>query len=310
MIGSNTPLVSVIIPARNRADLLARAIASVRAQTMADLNIIVVDDASDPDLESFADKNTDVQFLRNTSRAGAQRSRLIGATAARGEYLALLDSDDWWVPEKLERQLAMLRSGQADIASCRVVAVRGSFQKSAPWRPLGKDERVEDFLYVERGMLQTSTVVARREVLTKLLNSSANSFVHNDTMLFLEAQRCQLRILQMPDALSFFDDNPRPDRISYDVGRVAASEAWFQSVSKTWSPQARRGFHVTDMVPRFVNTGQRQKALICLITAYHPKISSAQYLKKLAYIMFNGSPSALVKRLGDRVRSLKTAALK
>ena len=292
----SAPLVSVVIPALNRTALLARALASVDAQTISGVEIVVVDDASEPVLDPKPATKGDLRVVRNASRVGAQRSRLIGVTAARGEFVALLDSDDWWASEKLERQLAILRGGSADFVSCRVMATRGSFRKEAPWRPLGPGERVEDFLYVERGMLQTSTVVARREILADLLAATADARVHNDTMLFLEAQKRQLRIVQMPEALSFFDDNPRADRISYDPDRIAASEAWYRGVSDGWSPQAIRGFQLIDMVPRLVNSGQRGKALVCLLTALHPRISATEYLKKLAYILFNGSPSASLKR--------------
>ena len=71
---------------------------------------------------------------------------------------------------------------------------------------------------------------------------------------------------------------------------MQASEEWFHAVSHDWSVEARRGFMLTDMVTRYVNTGQRSKAIGCLVRAYHPKLGLKQYLKKTAYVIFNGSP--------------------
>jgi glycosyltransferase involved in cell wall biosynthesis len=286
-----TPLVSVVIPTRNRRELLGRAVQSVLDQTVSDVEIVVVDDASDTDLgldrPELAGRLT---IIRNDIPVGAQRARLIGTQQARGRFVALLDSDDWWSGDKLERQLRIATVDDNAFVSCRLTVSKGALRRDAPWRALKKGERVEDFLYVKRGMLQTSTVLAARDILVSLLEQSATFNVHNDTMLFLEAQRRGLDIIQMADPLVFFDDNPRTDRISYDPARVAASEAWFEAVSPGWSTAARRGFILTDMVTRYVNVGQRSKALGCLLLAYHPQLPLKMYLRQAAYVVFNGSP--------------------
>jgi glycosyltransferase involved in cell wall biosynthesis len=286
------PIVTVVIPTRDRRELLIRAIRSVLDQTVSDVEIIVVDDASESDLRlddaGFAGR---LKVVRNPAAIGAQRSRLIGARSARGRFVALLDSDDWWSKDKLEKQLAVATAHKGAFVSCRLTVSKGSLRKTAPWRPLGKGERIEDFLYVARGMLQTSTVLAERATVISLLERSAGYHVHNDTMLFLEAQNRGLEIIQMPEPLTFFDDNPRPDRISYDASRVTASMKWFNDVSSGWSVEARRGFMLTDMVSRYVNVGQRGKALNCLLRAWHPKLSFKHYIRQTGYVAFNGSPT-------------------
>jgi hypothetical protein len=78
--------------------------------------------------------------------------------------------------------------------------------------------------------------------------------------------------------------------VSYDAGRVAASLTWFKTVSGEWSIEAKKGFMLTDMVTRYVNTGQQGKALKTLLTAYHPRLGFKTFLKKAAFVMFNGSP--------------------
>ncbi len=291
------PILTVVIPTRDRRELLMRAIRSVLQQTISGVEIIVVDDGSESDLGlTEAGLSGRLVVVRNPVAMGAQQSRLIGARMAHGKFVALLDSDDWWSKDKLEKQLAVATANRGAFVSCRVTVSKGSLRKDAPWRPLNKGERVEDFLYVRRGMLQTSTVLAERKTMISLLEQSAAYNVHNDTMLFLEAQKRGLEIIQMAEPLAFFDDNPRSDRISYDAKRVTASVNWFNDVSSGWSVEARRGFILTDMVTRYVNVGQRGKALNCLLRAYHPKLSLKLYMIKIAYVLFNGSPKRFFQR--------------
>jgi glycosyltransferase involved in cell wall biosynthesis len=90
-------LFSVVIPTRNRRELLARALKSVRAQSSAPLEVIVVDDGSTDDTLEFLATQADVQVARSPGR-GPGAARNAGAGLAAGEYLAFLDSDDLWFP--------------------------------------------------------------------------------------------------------------------------------------------------------------------------------------------------------------------
>ena len=103
------PRVSVVIPTYNRRDLLLRAIDSVRAQTLPVEEVIVVDDGStDGTGEAVRDRfGPGITYLRQDN-AGVSAARNRGLAAARGEYLALLDSDDEWLPEKTLRQTQWL----------------------------------------------------------------------------------------------------------------------------------------------------------------------------------------------------------
>jgi glycosyltransferase involved in cell wall biosynthesis len=110
--GTQPPLVSVVIPTHNREELVTRAIASVLEQTCRDLECIVVDDASTDGTEAAVNGNGDarLRYLKNDTNKGAPASRNRGIREARGRYVALLDDDDEWLPEKLEKQLRLFDS--------------------------------------------------------------------------------------------------------------------------------------------------------------------------------------------------------
>lgn len=101
-------LVSVVIPTRNRRHLVARAIASARAQTYPNIEIVVVDDASTDGTAGDLAQFGDVRLVQLDQPAGGAAARNHGIEASAGEYVAFLDSDDEWLPEKLERQVAVL----------------------------------------------------------------------------------------------------------------------------------------------------------------------------------------------------------
>jgi len=100
-------IVSVVIPTHNRAHLLGRAVRSVLRQTFTDFELIIVDDASADDtasvIDGFQDKR--IKYTRHGSNLGAPAARNTGISNARGHYIGLLDDDDEWYPEKLEKQV-------------------------------------------------------------------------------------------------------------------------------------------------------------------------------------------------------------
>ncbi|GGL38226.1 glycosyl transferase [Halarchaeum grantii] len=106
----DAPRVSVVIPAYRRAAVLPRAVDSALAQTMADLEVVVVDDGSPDDTAAVVRAYDDprVRYVAHETNRGVSAARNTGIEAARGDYVAFLDSDDEWLPRKLERQLAVL----------------------------------------------------------------------------------------------------------------------------------------------------------------------------------------------------------
>jgi len=109
--------ISVIIPSYNRAALLRRAVDSVLSQTHGPSEIIVVDDGSDDDTaDIFENHYRHVDLIKQT-HAGVSRARNTGILQSRGEWIALLDSDDEWHPNKLEYQVEWIKTHE----NCKIV---------------------------------------------------------------------------------------------------------------------------------------------------------------------------------------------
>jgi glycosyltransferase involved in cell wall biosynthesis len=117
-------VISVVIPTYNRAGLLPRAVESALAQTVAPLEILIVDDGSTDDTKSVCSRwPAPVRYIA-TPNGGVARARNVGIKEARGEWIALLDSDDEWEPNKLAAQRAALAAAPDArwcIAGCTLV---------------------------------------------------------------------------------------------------------------------------------------------------------------------------------------------
>lgn len=104
-------LMSVIIPAYNCAPYIAQSIDSALMQKVP-MEIIVINDCSTDDTEAEILKyasNPTVRYIKNETNLGASGSRNLGVQMAKGKYVAFLDSDDWWEPEKLKKQLQLMK---------------------------------------------------------------------------------------------------------------------------------------------------------------------------------------------------------
>ncbi len=160
--GSPRPAVSVVIPTHQRRELVQRAIATVRAQTVRDLEIIVVDDGStDGTAEAIAALGSDVRYVRQENQ-GVSAARNAGIAVARGAVVALLDSDDRWLPHHLAVSLEVLaRHPEAVLCSTSPQFEIGGRQAPA-------DAIVVDALptlFVENTVGHPSSITIRRTAL-------------------------------------------------------------------------------------------------------------------------------------------------
>jgi glycosyltransferase involved in cell wall biosynthesis len=204
------PLVSVIVPCYNRSTIVGRAIASALGQTYPNLELLVIDDGSIDGKElakvvsDFGDPR--IRLLRHRMNRNGAAARNTGVSESRGDFVAFLDSDDEWMPEKIERQLTLLNY---DPRPCRlaysvsevITDGRGKEKRTLmPLRPIGRAELVSDYLFLNRGYLQTSAMLLPRWLaLEVLFNEMLKRHQDYDLLLRLEGQSCQF--VMHPDPL-------------------------------------------------------------------------------------------------------------
>lgn len=163
-----TPTVSVVMAAKNYARFIREAIDSVFAQTVADWDLVVIDDGSRDDTEAVVRPyliDRRVRYVRSDT-LGVSRAKNLGLHLSTGEFVAYLDADDAWLPTKLERQLALFRATPAlGVAFCgrRIVDAAGVECQPAP--PPTPDQRGDVLTAVFRkNFVCFSSVVVRRTV--------------------------------------------------------------------------------------------------------------------------------------------------
>lgn len=124
---NRAPLVSVIMPAYQAEPFIGEAVGSVLAQSVTDLELIVLDDGSTDRtreiVRDFAQRDHRVRLVVNEENMGVARTRNRGLDLCRGTYVALLDSDDYWQPRMLERMIARAEETGADIIYCSYALV-------------------------------------------------------------------------------------------------------------------------------------------------------------------------------------------
>lgn len=158
------PKVSVIIPAYNTEAYITRAIESALGQTEANIEVIVVDDAStDATVEvtkGISDKR--LKVLVNQQNLGASGARNRAIREAQGEWIALLDSDDWYAPERLEKLLSVARAEGANMIADDAYYIEDGVE--LPWTTLLREsgENIDKIRHIDPLFFVETDVQGRR----------------------------------------------------------------------------------------------------------------------------------------------------
>jgi glycosyltransferase involved in cell wall biosynthesis len=198
MAVSAFPAVDVIIPVRNRAQLISACLDSVHAQTLQPHAVIVVDDGSSDAtpqiIEAYAARWPALRLIRSVPR-GVSHARNIGLGASRAPFVAFLDSDDVWLPEKLERQMALFASAGAQTGFVHCACFRISDWENPSQTP-------QEFWPTRRGDIfkdisenfyhiagSASAVVARRDLIERVGGFDETLLCGEDLDLWLRLAR-------------------------------------------------------------------------------------------------------------------------
>jgi len=236
-----TPFFSVVIPVYNRAALLRETLQSVLLQTEQDFEIVVVDDGSSDDpgrtVGEFADPR--IVFVRQENKGGGA-ARNTGIAAARGRYVAFLDSDDRFLPHHLAAMRRLLENAPGTAGYARIIADRGAGRTTLkPPRALRAGEDMATYLLCDRGFLPTSTIVVEVS-LARAVRFHENLPAAEDTDFAIRAALMGARFVMAEQPGVVWRDVGDPNRLS--AGRRCASmKAWIEDLRPRIPPKAYYG---------------------------------------------------------------------
>jgi len=212
---------SVVIPCFNRSNILRRALESCVEQTYKNFEVIVVDDGSTEDIESVVTGMSDSRFKYvRQENGGASSARNNGFSKASGSWIALLDSDDHFLPKKLEVMEREIRLNEADMYVSRASIFKDNNREwTTPELELG-DSDVSEFMFCHYQVVPTSTFVVKTSCTTEIRFDE--SLVVLDDIDFIIRFASSGRTVQMvPDVLVVYDDSESEGRLSrYDHGHI------------------------------------------------------------------------------------------
>jgi len=168
--GNTSPLVSVVISTRNRPHLGVRAVKSALIQTLNAIEVIVIIDGPDEETLKVLHRIEDIRLRVKMLpiRVGVGEARNVGVNEAQGKWIALLDDDDEWLPQKLKIQFHTLQysSYLFPIISCRFIARSEEGDLIWPLRYPKPNEPLSEYLFCQRGLFGGEGFVAMPSILT------------------------------------------------------------------------------------------------------------------------------------------------
>ncbi|WP_336973167.1 glycosyltransferase family 2 protein [Sphingobium aromaticiconvertens] len=256
----STPLFSVVIPAYNRAHCLKETIRSVQEQSVQDFEIVIVDDGSKDDTQALIEGLSDprIHYVRQDN-AGANVARNHGIRLARGKYVALLDSDDRFLPHHLQSAATLLGDDRAAYFA-RVIVDRGTEQTFLkPPRGPRKGEPLSEYLCCDMGFVQTSTLVLPLGVAQSIPYLEWLPYGQDvDYALRLAHAGIPLRYADQADAI--WDDVQSGKRIS-SQSRGTVRDRWASENADLLTQRARRGFRGWRSAKAYAEGGQWVKGV-------------------------------------------------
>jgi glycosyltransferase involved in cell wall biosynthesis len=236
------PYFSVVIPTYNRVDSVQRALASVLVQTYRNFEIIVVDDGSTDGTEEALSSVVDSRFsyLRQAN-SGGSRARNLGIDRAKGAFIAFLDSDDEWLPTKLEVFAGTIGTSRSDVYYSSAIVDRGNGVVAVkPGRGLAEGEPVDEYLFCAGETISTITMVVRAE-LAKHVRFLDGLKKGQDLDFAVRLYRAGGKFQYIDKPLSYWNDQAASGRVSHSSHAVALGE-WLAGSKRYLSRRAFYGF--------------------------------------------------------------------
>jgi glycosyltransferase involved in cell wall biosynthesis len=211
------PTVSVVIPVFNRAHLLEDLFENLNKQTYRNFEAVFVDDASEVPIANLINRfkaNFQYQLITNPINKGVSFSRNIGVNAAKGQYVAFLDSDDLWNKRKLEKQLnKCIKANGTVFSMTQTQVVRDCYTEFLPKNFENFKGSGQDYILSDGGFAQVSSFLITKELACEIgFNNCLAQY--EDYLFFMHAfNRCD-SFIYIDEPLVIWDDRDSADRLS------------------------------------------------------------------------------------------------
>jgi len=246
---TTAPLFSIVIPTYNRADAVVQTLNGIFAQTFSDFEVIVVDDGSSDDTQVTLKAITDPRLrtlLQDNAGPAAARNR--GMDAAKGQYVAFIDSDDIWYPDHLQQAHTAIEAQGEHIYYSQIIVNRGVGRYwIKPDRPMRPDESIYDYLYIAGGFIQTSTMIVPTR-LTKDIRWDENVTFGDNDQFAIDLWHTNVPFHMLPRASTLYADLMSADALSKLPIFAGTSEkytnffSWMATRKNLMGQQAWLGF--------------------------------------------------------------------
>ncbi len=303
------PLVSAVIPTRGRPALLACAVRSALRQSWPRMEVIVVvdgcDAASTHQLEALADPRLRVICLPACAGGGAARNT--GVRSARGDWIAFLDDDDEWHPEKIERQMAAVATNRDwfPIVTCRLIAQSATASRVLPRRVYQTPQPVADYLFCRNGLfdsgglMQTSTLMAPRDLLTAIPFREGLRMHQDWDWLIHAAAHEGVGIVMVPRPLVTWRVEDGRDSVSRNASWQTSLD-WIREIRPLISPRAFSSFVAVQCAWRAQRSHARLRDRLDILRAL--LLEGRPEWRSLAhFLLFSVLPTRLRRSVRDHV---------
>ncbi|HEY6617951.1 MAG: glycosyltransferase family 2 protein [Xanthobacteraceae bacterium] len=305
-------MISIIVPTANRPQLVTRAVKSALAQSLTNIEVVIVIDGPDPEttqaLNAIADSR--LRLIQNARPGGSAEARNVGVTAAQGEWVAFLDDDDEWLKDKLELQLAVTSPNKFVIVSCLNYVVTSLQRYIWPRRVYDNACPLDEYLFDRRSwfrggvMLQCSSLLMPRQLCLELMFRP----IHDDWDMLLRAAKgrgVEIVTVRQPLVIHHTEDGRESLGASFDWRK---SLDWADTHRFLFSRRAYAGFCLTVISPQAAKAGDHLAFFVLLYCALRhgsPRpIQLALYLaiwlipmhqrQKLRSLWYRRTPSRVV----------------
>lgn len=195
------PFFSIITPVYNCEKTLYQTLDSILSQTFEDYELVLVNDFSSDDtiniINDYKKKFKQITIINNIKNIGVAESRNIGIKNAAGIYIAFLDGDDIWMPDKLEKQKSLIENTNCDICCTSYDFIDENSQKIKNTYVV--PEYIDYEILLKQNYIGCSTAVVKRELLLK--NPMDKNYQHEDYALWLKLSRNGAKIIGIKEPL-------------------------------------------------------------------------------------------------------------